>query len=464
MSDNRFALLEIDSDDAAAAPAPATPAPVAEARFALIELDEAPVAAPVVEAPAPAPAPAPVAEPTALTEGLRGVAAEYAAARAATAPSRSYLSDAERAEVRRRAEAEERAQRAVRDEAARLGLAVVARAEAAELARLRAEVEALRAAARRPRGAADLVALAEAGEVTGCLTYWNFGGTVGVAALEKAWETTGLDESLRPAIVGVEQALSRAVRGAAKDAAKARRVSLLPRKLEREDEAGLPGWALVEESQVDGVKRFRHISSTQVVLVDGEERVLTVGVDGEADEVEALRTAIEAEFSSLRRDLTASDLGTWLSQTVVPSVDATALKDKGGVYFVPAQSQTAWAAVVDLVDALSVGKVYRIPAMRSDDTARGAVDALVRDTAKAASEAEEVVRGVAAGEVIHPRTSATQLERLGAALDKVRRYESLLGADLGAMRARLEAARASVEQHTGDTRFSLVEFATSDAK
>jgi len=265
------------------------------------------------------------------------------------------------------------------------------------------------------------IVTAEAAATAGTISYWRLSGTVNMVLLNAAWSRQGLPLNLLPHPPSDETALSRAVKEEAQ-----KRVLVRPL-------APRGAWAIVrEETSAEIVLRY-----TTLVTV----RTLQGGVaftrEGATPEVHAeITQRITANCARHRGELAPEDIGTWLVKLACAK-SGVALRDTGGIYFVPRDHTEFWGKVVTAIESVSNHRVFRIPAMRNSEAIDAITDAVTQ-------EAETIVRQMEAKlQGLGDRALATRRKACEELLAKVSAYDALLGVQLKC-RERVEELQAAI--------------------
>lgn len=263
-----------------------------------------------------------------------------------------------------------------------------------------------------------IVAVTESMETAGAIVWWRLSGSTDGYALRKAWDEAGLPEELVPELPSAEKALRRAVM-------EQRERRRLVRPLE-----GTKGWAIVDESAT-GEDLDYSIAIRVTVNKIGHADVEPAGATG-ADE-------IKVAYNRHLEQLAQTDISTWLVG-LAARVRAVALRDTGGVYFIPREQLALWRLMAGALSAASDHRVFEVPALKSDEAVEAVLDAVAREAEAAAQVMEEELEKESLGE----RALRTRTERCGAIEEKLQTYEKLLGTSLDALHDRLESLRANL--------------------
>lgn len=265
----------------------------------------------------------------------------------------------------------------------------------------------------RPLSDLMIVPDAPAGAACGCVVFWRLQGSADMVALVDRWTHEGLDAAELPEMPSPDKALHRA-------AAELRTAHRMVRRIP----AG-KGWAIVDE---------RTDPETSLTYrVDGVCSIDKVGrpVMEPADHPSA-GAFVDAYVRHLDQ-VSQSDVGVWLVE-MVRSCDAIALRDTGGVYYVPPAKVERWHRICAAVGAATQHVLREIPAMRTEETVKAVLDSIA---AEATAEAQQLEDDLGNDELGH-RALRTRARRATAMAKKVERYEALLGERIGQLREELE--------------------------
>ncbi len=255
----------------------------------------------------------------------------------------------------------------------------------------------------------------------GAIVMWRLDGAVDEQVLRAAWDAAGLDAKLLHLSVPPTTALRRA-------AMELRSAHVLVRPLH-----GETGWAVVSEEEDED----SHLSYTV-----GQE--ITMGPDGMLQFSEACSEEFEERIARAYLEhltqLSSLDISSWLARLVVSAFKAVALRDGGGVYFIPADFLDGWHKVVKALQSVSTHRLFEIPALHSDDAVEMILASVLEEANKRAEHLEEELASGKLG----ARALATRAESCSAITAKVAFYEELLGVTAGKMRERLEMLNADI--------------------
>lgn len=260
--------------------------------------------------------------------------------------------------------------------------------------------------------------------VAGAISYWRLSGKVDYIKLVKALEAkVSEEESIPlPPQTSPEKALRRACRE-----------HMTPKgRILRKMDGDAHGWEMFEEEskEEDGNKLVHN-------------RLFSAKVDRwiEVDDPSGkYGTRLEEDFRAHLDTITHADVSAWLVRCVY-KMSALAMRDSGGIYFVPRHRLPIWKAVRASLQAAGQGnEVFTIPAMRTEDTIDAVIDSL-QSEAQATMEAleKEVAEASLGSKAI--RNRADQCNVLTA---KVQRYEELLGRKQKALTDKIAALQGEL--------------------
>lgn len=274
----------------------------------------------------------------------------------------------------------------------------------------------------------NVVAVNDAKEA-GAVCWWRLSGTVEHDSLKAVWETLGLDTDLLLNDTTPAAALRRSMHYFHKG-------RVLVRALGKG-----AGFAVVHETVDDALDmHHRVLMNARLVRQDDDNELLTFtpGVDGEVNE--KLAAEIRARYEHALSTYSVDDISNWMSSVLLPAVNAVGLRDKGGIYFVPRTSIDTWRNMVTAIREVSSHQVFEMPALSSAEAIDAILDAVSREAQEAAERMEV--------ELIEEDLSVTALKnrvaKLDKALNKVTKYESLLGTNLDTLRERMTSLSAQM--------------------
>lgn len=260
--------------------------------------------------------------------------------------------------------------------------------------------------------------------------WWRLAGSMDLAALAAKWSAANLQEDWLPTAVTPATALRRAV-----NELKGERRLVRPLKVAD----GAAGWAVVQEVQAS-------IDLHHTVELRVTTDLVGRPICNPKDHPDASR--IKQAFNVYLECIEAADVGHWLCR-IIERIDATPLRESGGVYFVPRTSLPTWRRIVGCLREVSAHVVSSVPAVRGEDAVAAFIDAAVQEARNTCAaimrelrESEAVSDGASDGHILGERAIQTRLGRLDEAQAKLWRYEELLGVKAGDIHAELEAVQA----------------------
>jgi len=257
-------------------------------------------------------------------------------------------------------------------------------------------------------------------DVAGAMVWWELSGECREETAVAEWKADGHPDNLGPFAPGVVVALKRAAKSLEERHVFARQLA--------------SGWAIFRE--VGGAKDAEDLQPTPVCTAKIDDQdVVAITPDG-APESLRLRSALEHHTGLM----TSTDASLWIASKLVPAVQAIALRDRGGFYFVPRTHLDQWRAFVATIRKMAPHTFREIPALQSESAVEAILDAVLRE---AADEAEGMEKKIVDGDIGTRaiRTCRTRVER---AAGKVKAYEDLLGKAMPEIQDRLGRLDASL--------------------
>jgi hypothetical protein len=261
--------------------------------------------------------------------------------------------------------------------------------------------------------------------LAGAFAWWRLSGDVSGDALTQTWAAAGLDEKMLPDMPSPEKALRRAameMKG--------------PRRMVRPLGKEITGWAIVDE----------HAKGEDIGwAVECRVMLNAVGQASVEPADHPCAAQVLADFQAQLTCLSQQDVSAWLCR-MVAKVNAVALRDTGGVYFVPRENLALWRAMGAALEAASANVMFDAPALRSDDPAEMArlVKSILASVEAEATKDAKDLEVELAEETLNTRSLKIRAERAERVLAKVQSYEALLGTSMDVMRKRIEDLQASI--------------------
>lgn len=290
-----------------------------------------------------------------------------------------------------------------------------------------------------------IIVVEDGAQIAGRMVWWRLQGTLEHDVLVDAWEAEGLDEKLLPSPPGEHRALRR-VLGRLRAASGGR---LLVRPLGR----GAEGFALINE-EADG-RTLDHSTVLTTVITKATDDAGIYQLDTEpGPQVEVLGVAraswiaggpqveLQKLFAAACTEHDSGSTSSWLTW-LMPRLQAVCLRDKGGIYFLPRDQLVTWDAVLHVLREVSDHAMFQIPALRTQDAVDAILDAVTQEAAALAQRIEQELNG---SDDIGVKALRTRIRYCDEALDKVGRYEALLGAKLDDICARIDDLKVNVSQ------------------
>lgn len=276
-------------------------------------------------------------------------------------------------------------------------------------------------------------------DVVGATTFWKIPNvTLRYETLIIAWNNAGLPTEwlFKP------PRDSKAMRRAMSDHKERRR---LLRPLKRGS-----SWALVQE-HIAGEKDLAHEVTLSVALSKPDkESEAVLQIEGDPE----LRRSVEQKFIEHKGTVTAHDLSELLIDCV-ERLHGLALRDGGGVYFIPPTQLETWRQIADVVESVTrqpngvAAQVYELRAKTDARSFRAVLDGIVSEAKVAIetmrgelAESEQLEAQGAKGLGVRALTNrASAIEELQA---KVQEYETLLGQALPDTHGAISRLRVAV--------------------
>jgi hypothetical protein len=266
-------------------------------------------------------------------------------------------------------------------------------------------------------GEKGLVAVTDASEA-GCITWWRLSGGLDLEALRKAWAMRALDHAWLPGVPGFPSALRRAVsemRG--------------PHRLVRSMKNG--ALAVVDEREVGGILYFSTVLTVQLDKVGRP----VFGCESEL----ANETQVRLDFARFQNELIQADVSPWLCG-LMDRIEAIALRETGGIYFVPRYRLRVWRDIVEALREASPHHVAQVPALSSREATAAVLDALAQEARRAMENMRrEMAEGDLKSRALQNRIAATNEQQR-----KIAAYGDLFGEQLTAVHAALDELRAEL--------------------
>jgi len=260
----------------------------------------------------------------------------------------------------------------------------------------------------------------------GAVTWWRLQGDVDYATLERVWVEAGFAVEDLPSPTSDSVALRRALERY-RDS----------KTLVRPHPTG--GFSVVDElydeesEELDYTTRF-------TAWIDYEAQSLLF--DREVDD--EIADAIVAAFEEQRGRLSASDLSSWMVRRA-RALSAVALRDTGGIYFIPEPTAPTWSAFADVVAQVSASRVYELPALKTERAVEALLEAVI---AEAAEETRKLEEALDAADEHTARGLKGKASRCKAIADKLRLYEDLLGVRMPNISERVTELDARIVEAT----------------
>ena len=200
----------------------------------------------------------------------------------------------------------------------------------------------------------QLIAVPQAGDVAGAIVYWRLSGDVDYARLGAEWAAAQLDPAIFRGPTSPRAALTAAVK-----------------QLEDPYRRAIPlkqghGYVVSRTARPDWDETVTSTVELRVRLHDTDdynhpEPYLEFSEPNDLD-----ARAVLVSYQRNLGLLSQADFGSWLVR-LAEGQHAVALRDTGGIYFIPRSSLDAWHRITAVIDAVSGHRIFEVPAMRSDE-------------------------------------------------------------------------------------------------
>lgn len=146
---------------------------------------------------------------------------------------------------------------------------------------------------------------------------------------------------------------------------------------------------------------------------------------------------LPSEYNLQRGVISSQDIGSWLCKKLA-ALDAVSLRPTGGFYFLPQHQVQKWERISRALRKCSRHTVFGLPAMKSAGAVEAILQAITNDTESALQKIDEAIP--TAGK----RSLESREKETAALLDRVSKYEALLGMKLDGLKEVLERTRQAV--------------------
>lgn len=271
---------------------------------------------------------------------------------------------------------------------------------------------------------------APGGDHLGDIIFWTLADArIDRVRLERVWTDASLDAALLPEAPTAEKALKLAVR----DAQVGQADRLI--RLGKEDQQEIVFAVIRECRHEDGSLSYTQEARLQL---DRAREVLTTDAPGHD-----LATAITTSFDTLRGTHTPDDVRRSIVKAL-RSFAAVTLRDRGGVYWVPAPFAPAARRLQAAIEQIGTSRVYLLPVHRSEDATRAlgeiARGAIEEELAALAGEIEQFL----AAPPDRESTLVRRLDSFEALRARVRLYRDILHVQVTDLDGQLDRLAASV--------------------
>jgi len=259
----------------------------------------------------------------------------------------------------------------------------------------------------------------------GAITWWALSGHLLLEDLADGYTAEGLSPKHLPGLPTPANALHRA-------ALQVQDKRTLVRPLDR---SGM--WEVLTESIVKneyGTPSCLHSFECRVELrPDG------TGLVTPEDHIYAAK--ILGSYRVYRQALIAHDISVWLTGEV-HRLQGVPLRDRGGLYFLPADKMAEWQAIARVLRGCSSHLVYEVPALKTEQTVEAILSAVRKDAEDELKAMEEYM--AREPDLISTKGLNSHARTASAVRAKLEHYAKLLGAALPDLTDRLETLTGAI--------------------
>jgi hypothetical protein len=266
----------------------------------------------------------------------------------------------------------------------------------------------------------------------GDLLWWTLSdAAIDRASLEGHWASAGLSAELLPEAPTAEKALKSAVR----EAALGQHDRLI--RLGKESETEIVFAVVREAKHSDG-----SVTYTQETRIMLDRKTETVSSDQPGHD---LASVVTHRFGELRTTHTADDVRRTLVRAI-GTFAAVALRDHGGVYWIPAPYAKQLRQLQSAVEKIGSSKMYLLPVHDSADASRTLGDAAIGAIQQDLEQLKAEVEGFVAQPPERPSTLARRFDAYEALRSRAQLYRDILRVQVQDLDAQLDEMTASVEK------------------
>lgn len=267
----------------------------------------------------------------------------------------------------------------------------------------------------------------------GCLTLWNLSGDVPHAAMEKALLDNDYPKEELPSLAAPETCLGRAVQSLqSKRGANRQIVSPLGNKQ----------WAIRTQKVVTDV-------NDNNINVDLEEKteikvkLNAVGNPETSPKEHSLRDEIVKRYNYQLSVFSHNDISDWLVKQA-QKVGAVSVRERGGVYYVPANRVDEWNKIAKTLSDASAGyhKVTRVPAVTNAEV----LDLVFRGLdQEVEGKVDEILDEIDSGKMTE-RKVEHRIEVIKELTARVETFRDMLGSQVDDLGKKLTTLKASLTE------------------
>lgn len=249
------------------------------------------------------------------------------------------------------------------------------------------------------------------------------------------WTTSDVRiDKLRKAILAIDPKLEKFIPEESTPMSALRRAleEVYPKFLVRKLDRKVKGFAVVKEDRGQKENEYECLASGW--FKDNDTFELQVP---ESEKEKAIRAA----YKGRRNVMPSNEVGMFLGRILEKYVGGVQLRPTGGIYWIPGPSINKWREIAEAFEGAAVSdqslSVYVIRHAMDEDAIRAVHDALVNEVT---IEANHINEQIISGELGARALKTREAESIGL-IEKVTRYEKLLGQSLADVRKSLDTVK-----------------------
>ena len=205
------------------------------------------------------------------------------------------------------------------------------------------------------------------------------------------------------------------------------------------------GFAFVRETtNADGILQHETESTVEIKYGYGGLAFNTISNGGESYEYKGVvkdefYEKVDEDFNANLTSFDPMDISKWLVD-VLEDLTGVPLRNRGGVYFIPADKTEIWLKLVKDLQSVSNHTFYSVPAMKTQEAVEAILDSLQRNAEQEISKVESELEHLGTRALTTRKNIIVNLEK------NLSHYEALLGSSLPGLQTKLQSAKALIAQ------------------